>query len=49
MHVVEFYGHEKTVKILLAFGASNKIKNKHDHTPSDEVKTEKIKEILKIA
>jgi len=49
LHVAAFYGHEETIKILVAFGASNKIKNNYDHTPSDEAKTEKIKEILKTA
>jgi len=37
------------VKILIFFGETNKIKNKYDHTPSDEAKTEKIKEIFKTA
>ena len=49
MHVAAFYGHKETVKILVAFGASNRIKNNYDNTPFDEAKTKKIKKILKIA
>ena len=47
--VTAFYGHQDAVKILIFFGETNKIKNKYDHTPSDEAKTEKIKEIFKTA
>ena len=44
--MASFYGHENSVKLLLQFGASPKIKNKYGNFPADEAANDQIKNII---
>ncbi|CAF3679282.1 unnamed protein product [Rotaria sp. Silwood1] len=46
LHAASYYGHHEIVKLLLKQGASKSIKNKYNHIPYDEGKTDAIKALF---
>ncbi|CAD8115395.1 unnamed protein product [Paramecium primaurelia] len=46
LHVASFYGHKNVTQLLISYGANNNIKNHYNNIPSDEARTDEIKQLI---